>query len=142
MKRLKNIEGKNEQQLEAIKDQGERQLEEINSYVATSKSQKIEFDSEKNQKAKEEINRKNKNKKFVCFHSNGTPYNFNKLTGTKQLGNYICNGQISIEQANDEQDEMKEEMAKLENYNPINVQKINSKEEVFNNAKKLLDIRS
>ena len=142
MRRLKNIEGKNEQQLEAIKDQGERQLEEISSYVATNKSQKIEFDSEKNQKAKEEISRKHKNKKFVCFHSNGTPYNFNKLTDVKQLGNYICNGQISIEQANDEQDEMKEEMAKLENSNPINVQKINSKEEVFNNAKKLLDIRS
>ena len=37
---------------------------------------------------------------------------------------------------------MKEEMAKLENSNPINVQKLNSKEEVFDNAKKPFDIRS
>ena len=53
LKRLKNIEGKNEQQLEAIKDQGERQLEAITSCDATNKSQKIEFDNEKNQQAKE-----------------------------------------------------------------------------------------
>ena len=144
MKRLRNIEGKNEQQLEAIKDQQERQLEAISSYGATNKSRKIEFDSEKNQEAKQladevkEISRKHKSKKLVCFHSNGTPYNFNKFRDIKQLGNDIFNGQISIEQANDEQDEMKEELAKLENYNPINVQKINSKEEVFNNAKNFL----
>ena len=109
---------------------------------------KTEFDSAENQKAKElvdevkEINRKNKNKKFVCIHSNGTSYNFNKFRDIKQLGNDLSNGQISIKQANDEQDETKEEMAKLENYNPINVQKINSKKEVFNNAKKLFNIRS
>ena len=53
LKRLKNIEGKNEQQLEAIKDPGQRQLEAISSYGATNKSQKVEFDSEKNQEAKE-----------------------------------------------------------------------------------------
>ena len=46
-----------------------------------------------------------------------------------------------IEQANDVQDEMKEDMVKLENYNPINLQKMNSKE-VFNKVKKLFDIRS
>ena len=85
MKRLKNIEGKNKDQLDAIKDQGERQLETIrdqgerqldaiSSYGATNKLQKIEFDNEKNQKAKElvdevnKIRRENKYKKFVCFH--------------------------------------------------------------------------
>ena len=148
VKRLKNIESKIKQQLEAIKHQGQRQLKAVSSYGATNNLQKLEFDCEKNQEAKEvvdegkEISRKNKNKKFVCFHSNGTRYDFNKFRDIKQLGNDIFNGQISIEQANDEQDEMKEEMAKLENYNPINVQKINTKEEVFNNAKKLFDIRS
>ena len=44
-----------------------------------------------------------------------------------QLRNDMFNGHISIKQANDEQDEMKEEMAKLENYNPTNTQKIKSK---------------
>ena len=37
---------------------------------------------------------------------------------------------------------MKEDITKLENYNPTNEQKIKSKEEVFKNAKKLFDIRS
>ena len=48
LKRLKNVERKNEQQSEAIKDQGERQLKSISSYCARKKSQKIKFDNKKN----------------------------------------------------------------------------------------------
>ena len=130
MKRLKNVESKNDQQLEAIKDQGEKQLEtiidqrerqldSISSNGATNKSQKIEFDNEKNQEAKElvdevdKISRENKYKKFMCFHSNGTPYNFNKFRDMKKFGNDIFNGRVSIKQPKDEQDEMKEDMAKI-----------------------------
>ena len=54
----------------------------------------------------------------------------------------MFNGHISIKQSKDEQDEIKEEITKLENYNPITEQKIKSIEEVFNNAKKLFDITS
>ena len=52
-------------------------------------NKKIEFDYEKNQEAKEivdeisKISRENKYKKFVCFHSNGTPYDFNKFRDIK-----------------------------------------------------------
>ena len=73
LKKLKNIEGKNEQHLVAIRDQRERQLEAISNYGATSKSQKIKFDGGKNKKAKElvdevgEISRKNK--KNACMLS-------------------------------------------------------------------------
>ena len=42
-----------EQQLEVIKDQGERQLEAFSSYDVTNKSQKIAFGNDKNQEAKE-----------------------------------------------------------------------------------------
>ena len=148
MKKLKNVESKNEQQLVAIKDQGERQLEAIGTYGATSRSQKLEFDNEKNQEAKElfeevnKISREDKYKKFVRLHSNGTPYDFNKFRNIKLLGNDMFNGYISIKQAKDEQDEMKEEITKLENYNPTNEQETKSKEEGFNNAKKLFDIKS
>ena len=38
LKMLKNIEGKNEQQLEAIRDQGDRQLEKIKDYNTEKKS--------------------------------------------------------------------------------------------------------
>ena len=157
MKRLKNAESKNEKQsvaikdqgerrLEAIKDQRERQFEAISIYDATNKSPKIKFDNEKNQEAKEivdevnKISRENKYKKFVYFHSNGTPYNFSKFRDIKQLGNDIFNGHISIKQAKDEQDEMKNEIKKMKNYNPTNEQKIKSKEEVFNKAKQLFEI--
>ena len=54
----------------------------------------------------------------------------------------MFNGHISIKQSKDEQDEIKKEITKLENYNPITEQKIKSIEEVFNNAKKLFDITS
>ena len=37
---------------------------------------------------------------------------------------------------------MKEQMAKLENYNPTNNQRVNSKDKVLNNAKQLFDLRS
>ena len=69
MKRLKNVESKNEQQLVAtIKDQGERQLEAIRdegyrqlnaigSHSATKKSHKIEFDNEENQEAKKLVDK-------------------------------------------------------------------------------------
>ena len=61
LKRLKNIESKNEEQLvaikdqegrqlEAIRDEGEKQLDAIGSY-STNKSQKITFFNEENKKA-------------------------------------------------------------------------------------------
>ena len=130
MKRLKNVESKNERQLEATKDQGERQLDAISTYGATNKLQKIKFDNKKNQEAIEivdevnKISRENKYKKYVCFHSNGTPCDFNRFRDIKQFGNDMFNGHISIKQAKDEQDKMKEEKKKLENYNPTNEKKI------------------
>ena len=59
LERWKNVESKNKDQLDAIKDQGERQLEAISSYCATNKSQNIEFDNEKNQEAKEMVDEVN-----------------------------------------------------------------------------------
>ena len=148
LKRLKNIERKNEQQLQAIRDQGEKQLEAISSYGTTNKSQQIEIDSEKNQEAKElvdevkEISRKNKHKKSLCFHSNGILYDFNKFRDIKQLGNDIFNGCLPIKQANDEKDDMKEEITKLEDYNPTSDKRIKFREEILHDAKELFEIRS
>ena len=142
------IKNQGERQLEVIRDQGEKQLDAISSYSATNKSHEIEFDNKKNPQAKEladeveKVSGENKNKKFLCFHSSGTPYDFNKFRDIKQFGNDIFHGRISIKQANDEQTEMKEEIAKLENYNPTNEHRVNSKDKILNNAKKLFDIRS
>ena len=75
-------------------------------------------------------------------HINGTPYNFNDFRNIRQLGNDIFNGYISIKQANDDQDEMKEDITRLEDYNPTSEKKIKFKEQVLHNAKELFDIRS
>ena len=49
MKRLKNIEGKNEQQLEAIRDQEDRKSEGIKDFSASSKQKEIKFGDEESQ---------------------------------------------------------------------------------------------
>ena len=71
----------------------------------------------------------------MCFNSNGTVYDFNKFSDIKKLGNYIFYGNISIKEVKEEQDEMEKKILDLEGYNPINEQKIKSREEVLNNAK-------
>ena len=76
LKRLKNIEGKKEQQLEAIRDQGDRQLDLIGR-INTDKTEKIGFYDKGNKKAVELVNkinkviRENRNKNFAYTHSNG-----------------------------------------------------------------------
>ena len=109
-----------------------------------NKPHRIEFDNNNNQEAGKlvdeikRINRENKDKKPVCIHSNGTLYNFDKWRDINQFGNYILYGAILIEEAKDEQDEMKGKMRKLENYNPTNKQKVNSIEEVLITQKNFL----
>ena len=129
MKRLKNVESKNEQQLVAIKDQEEKQLEAIRdhgeiqlstieSYGATNSLHKIEFEIEFEIEIEfDEVNRmsietKYKYKKSLFLHSNGKDtYDSNDFKDIKQLNNNIFNGRISIKQAKAEQNEMKKEMA-------------------------------
>ena len=83
LKRLKNTEGKNEQQLEAMEDRKERQLELISKNNLAGRPEKLEIKDLENLKAKELINEantiidKNKNKRFLHINSNGTPYDFN-----------------------------------------------------------------
>ena len=86
LKRLKNIESKNEQQLEAIRDQGERQLDTIKSYSTKKESfKRLEFSSEEDQKRNKvvdtltKMSREIDHDKLLCLHTDGTEYNFNKF---------------------------------------------------------------
>ena len=105
MKRLKNIEGKNEQQLEAIRDQGDRQLEAIKDFSAPSKQKEITFGDEESQESKmlryeiKKIDRRNRNKKLVMVHSNRTLYDFSRFNGLSNFVLDIYDGNISIEDA-------------------------------------------
>ena len=103
MKKLKKIEGKNEQQLELIKNQGEKQLNVINKSNIEKKSKQSEIQSYLNPEAKglmNEINKEikdNKDKNFLCTHSNGKEFKFYKFANLNLFGNKIFNGKTSIE---------------------------------------------
>ena len=105
LKRLKNIEGKNEQQLELIKNQGEKQLNLINKSNLERESKQLEIQSYLNPEAKrlnDEINKEikdNEDKNFLCKHSNGKECNFYKFANLNLFGNKIFNGKTSIEDA-------------------------------------------
>ena len=64
--------------------------------------------------------RDNRNKNFVCTHSNGTQYDFNQYRDLNQFGNDICNCELSINDARNEQDNMAILINKLKHYGPTN----------------------
>ena len=103
MKRLKNIEGKNEQQFEAIRDQGDRQWEANKDFSAPSKQKEIKFGDEESQESKilryeiKKIDRGSRNKKLVMVHSNRTLYDFSRFKGLSNFVIDIYDGNISIE---------------------------------------------
>ena len=103
LKRLKNIEGKNEQQLDAIRDQGENQLDAIKNYVAKKESFKeLEFLDEKQQEREKlsvelrqiskELEEEKEKGNLLCVHINGEPYDFNKFPLLEQLYHDIISG--------------------------------------------------
>ena len=147
LKRLKNIESKNENQLGLIKDQNEKQLDLIGK-TNTDRTKRIGYYNVKKKTAVDLVNkirkaiRENRNKNFVCTHSNGTQYDFNQYIDLNQFGNEIFSDEISIEDARNEQDNMKILINKLKNYGPSNPKKIKFRQEVLDNAQKLYNIRN
>ena len=86
LKRLRNIEGKNEEQLKAIKDQGKKQLDAIKNIKTYSKWLKaINFFSGLSPEAKKLLNELKKEKntivpeKHVCVKFDATHFNFNSF---------------------------------------------------------------
>ena len=144
---MKNIESKTDQQLEAIEDQKEKQLEIISSNTLADGPKRIEFKNKENQKSIELINgvikmaKKNKTKKFICIHTNRKPCDFNKFRGLKQFGNDIFSGTNLIEEAKDEQDKMERLLMSLKKYNPTSKKRKDAKDEVGKNAEELFGIR-
>ena len=116
LKRLKDIEGKNEEQLTAIKDQGKRQLrlvedhgkrqlDEIKNNRTDSRLKKISLLSELNQAAKEplkELIKENNDidtKKRICVKTDETLYSFNIFKHSLEFASNIYSGKISLKEA-------------------------------------------
>ena len=85
LKKLKNIEDKNEQQLQVIKDQGGKQLEQPKNIDKSKTLEIIDKISKKNDEANKllsisrKIEKKLENAKLVCTKTDGTPCNFNSF---------------------------------------------------------------
>ena len=106
MKRLKNIECKNEQQLD-------NQLELVKNNNAERESlNRLKFLGNMNQNAKEKYNEikkidsENNYDELVCAHTNGKVYNFTKFKRLRNLPRNLYYGDITIEQGKSRQDEM------------------------------------
>ena len=112
-KEVEKIENKTDQQLEEIKDQEERQLQEIRNYDTEKKSFKqLEYFDGKQQQRDEltdelrQANKKSKKEKtngnFLCVHTNGRRYDFNRFATLEQLYYDIFSGKTTIKEAKDE----------------------------------------
>ena len=89
LKKLKNIEDKNEQQLKPIEDQEEKQLEKLKN-INKNKTLKLIDEISKKKKKNDEANKLLSEFKkidktlekanFVCTKTDGAPYNFNHFS--------------------------------------------------------------
>ena len=127
MKRLKNIEGKNEQQLEAIKDEEEKQLQFFAKKInQVDDFKNISFRNELNFRAKQafgEIKKQGEKityTKLVCIGSSAKHhYNFTIFLDLKTFAESLYNCSLSLEVAKLKQRNMENEIERLEDHNPI-----------------------
>ena len=127
LKRLKNIDDKNNTQLLAIEDQGKKQLEEIKNINVSSKPLKtISFFSTISEEAKELMNKIKviddwlETAQLICTKTDGkTKYDFSKFTFPLKFASKIYNYDLTLQKAQDNQQELKTLINKLnKNYNP------------------------
>ena len=145
MKKIKNIEGKNEEQLKAIEDQGKKQLEQLKNIDKSKTLEIIDKISKKNNEANkilsefEKIDKTLDNADLVCTKTdNKTKYDFNRFSLPLKFIEKIHNYEITLDEAINNQTELGILVNKLNsNYNPRNLNKIEEKKRVLESAKKL-----
>ena len=123
LKRLKNIDDKNNAQLLAIEDQGKKQLGKIENINVGSKPVKtISFFSTISEKTKELINKIKviddwlENVQLICTKTDGkTKYDFSKFTFPLKFASKIYNYDLTLQKAQDNQQELKILINKLNN---------------------------
>ena len=147
LKRLKNIESKNEVNLQAIKDQGEKQMREIKNINKINTLKVIDEIRRKNTDANKilldikKIDETLDNAELVCTKTDGTKYNFNIFALPSKFIEKIHNYEITLDEAKNDQTKLGILINKLNNYNPRIPEKINKKNNVLNSANELWDVR-
>ena len=125
LKRLINIQGKNDQQLEAIKDQGKQLRVPTKKIDETYDFESLSFRNNLlNSEAKKvlnDINEKSKKinfTKLVCIGSGRHRYNFTIFLDLKTFAESIYDDNLSLEAAKIKQRNTENIIEKLDEYNP------------------------
>ena len=144
LKKLRNIEDKNEQRLQVIKDQGRKQLEQLKNIDKSKTLKLIDKISQKNDEANKlllefkKIDKTLENAGLVCTKTDGTPYNFNNVSLPLKFIEKIHNYEITLDEAINNQKDLNILINKLNNdYVPRNTEKIEEKKRVLESARKL-----
>ena len=147
-KGLKNIESKNEVQLQAIKDEGEKQLKELKNIDKSKMLKAIDEISRKNDEANKLLSEFRKidetldNAELVCTKTDGTKYDFNRFLFPLKFIEKIHNYEITLDEAINDQQDLNILINKLNNdYEPRNTEKIEEKKRVLKSARKLQNAR-
>ena len=124
--RLENIKDTNLTQLQAIKDQGEKQLKELQNIDKSSTLKAIDEIRRKNdepnkilldiKKIDDELNIA----ELVCTKTDGTKYNFNILALPLKFLEKIHNHEITLDEAKGDQAKLEKLIITLKNYNAKN----------------------
>ena len=142
-KKLKNIKDKNEEQLQVNKDQGEKQLKELENIDKGKTLKAIDEISKKNIEANKllpkfrKLNWELENVELVCTKTDGIKYDFNRFSLPLKFIEKIYNYEITLNEAIEKQTKLRVNK-KLNNYGPRNSEKIEEKNRVLESAKKCL----
>ena len=123
-KRLKNIVSKNEVQLQAVKDQGEKQLKELKNIDKSKTLKAIGETSKKNAEANWILldikkNETLDNAELVCRKTDGTKHDFNRFSFPLKAIEKIHKYEITPDEARNNQTELGILINKLNNdYSP------------------------
>ena len=154
LKRLKDIEGKNEQQLDLIKDQGDRQLNLIGK-INAERIKLIEFYDKTKIKAKNVADKINKvikkilnikdrdddKPRLAYYCSDKTADHFDRYIDLNEFGKKTQNGLISLNEAKKQQAKMLSKIDKLKNHNVKGEKRIKFKNDVLKNVKTIFNAR-
>ena len=102
-KRLENIKDTNLIQLQAIKDQGEKQLKEFKNIVMSISLKAIDVIRRKKDEANrillniKKIDETFDNSELVCTKTDGTKYDFNRFALPLKFIKKTCNYEITLD---------------------------------------------
>ena len=144
LQRFKNIEEKTDNQLNLIRDQGDKQLDKINR-ITFEKIDGAKFSIEKSGDEIRKKSKENDNKKYMYTTTNNTPFNFGEYN-IRLMGSRFSTRDLTLDEAKDEQETMPKKIEDLKSRaNPkrgrVIIENKKSMKEVIKNAEDLYETR-